>query len=141
MTDSWWLKVKRAQKHMVDIEDEARRYADLNPHEFTRIRLPDSQGQVHYSVRITEQPGPTVVIMLGDFVHNLRSALDHIIVASVPRQRHGKASFPIRYEDIWATDERGQFVVKDPAARKNFDSPIRGLRPGARAFVIKSQPY
>ena len=114
MTDSWWLKVKRAQKHMIDIYREARRYAGSQPYEFTRLRRPNRQRQVAYRVRITEQPDPMLAVMLGDFVHNLRTALDHVIVACVPRQRQKSASFPILYEDIWARDKNGNFVLDNP---------------------------
>ena len=141
MTTDWWLKVKRAQKHMVDINREALRYASSEPYEFTRIRQPNSQGQVAYRVRITEQPDPMIAVMLGDFIHNLRSALDYIVVASVPRQRQKSASFPIVSEDIWATDKDGNFVVNDPKRREDFETAIRGLALEAWALVILAQPY
>ena len=141
MTDSWWLKVKRAQKHMVDIHAEARRYAERHPYEFVRIRRPDRHNDVRYRTRITEQPDPRIALILGDFVHNLRSALDHVIVASVPRKERNSASFPIFFHDILAKDADGQFVVDDPKMRENFERSIRGLDPRARAIVIQAQPY
>ena len=104
MLTLWWLKVKRAQKHMVDIHREAWRYASRHPYSFSRIRLPDSKRNVLYRMRITEQSNPMIAIMLGDFIHNLRCALDYIIVANVPRRRQNSASFPILLEDIFATD-------------------------------------
>src|SRR4030042_881086 len=100
--NDWWLKVKRAEKHMVDINQEAIRYASRNPYDITRIRLPDSQKQIRYRFHITEQPDPMIAVMLGDFVHNLRSALDYIIVACVPKQCRKHASFPIQSQDIFA---------------------------------------
>ena len=141
MTESWWLKVKRAQQHMVDINREALRYASGQPYEFTRLRRPNRQRQVAYRIRITEQPDPMIAVMLGDFVHNLRSALDHIIVASVPRKRQRIASFPILFSDIWAKDKDGNFVVNDPKGRENFETATKGLPAEARAVIIQLQPY
>ena len=141
MHDSWWLKVKRAQKHMVDINREALRYASRHPYEFTRVRLPDSQRDVNYRMQIVEQPDPMIAVMLGDFIHNLRCALDYIIVASVPRRRQKSASFPILFEDIFATDGDGNFVVNDTERRENIETTIKGLHPKARALVIGLQPY
>ena len=142
MTDSWWLKVKRAQKHMVDIKREARNYASRHPYKLIRIRYPDGERKVGYRMRITEQPDPMIAVMFGDFVHNLRSALDHIFVASVPRNRRYDASFPIiAFEDIWAKDTDGKFVVNDPKGREDFENAVRGLAPNARALVIRAQPY
>ena len=142
MADSWWLKVKRAQKHMVDINREVRRYAELQPYEFIRIREPDRNRRIQYRTRITQQPNPMLSLMIGDFVHNLRSALDHIIVACVPkRYRSNATGYPVAYQDLFAKEANGDFVVKDAEARENFERAIRGLDPRARAFVILAQPY
>ncbi len=141
MPESWWLKVKRAQKHMVDIERAAKDYARLHPYEFTRVRDADLKGQVVYEVRITEQPDPMIAIMLGDFVHNLRSALDHIVVACVSKKHHGSAGFPIVLDPIWNQDTKGEFVLKDDDARERFASAIEGLPERALAIVEGAQPY
>ena len=79
--------------------------------------------------------------MLGDFVHNLRSALDYIVVACVPKQRRKSAGFPILFQDIFAKDINGNFMVNDADGRDRFESTIKGLHPEARAFIIKLQPY
>jgi hypothetical protein len=141
MTVSWWLKVKRAQKHMVDIKQEVVRYTGTKPYEFRRVRQPDRQHNVLYRVRIIQDPDPMLALMLGDFVHNLRCALDHIIVACVPKRDRSNASFPISFADLFATDSSGQFVVNDDEARENFERCIHGLHPDARAIVMRAQPY
>ena len=139
--DDWWLKVQRAEKHMADIKQEAVRYASRNPYSFTRIRLPDSQNQIKGRFRITEQPDPMIAVMFGDFLHNLRSALDYVVVACVPKQRRAKASFPILFQNIFAKDKNGEFVVKDAQLRENFETATKGLHLKARELVIKLQPY
>lgn len=141
MPDSWWLKVKRAQKHMVDINREALRYASGHPYEFTRVQYPDTERKVGYRIRITEQPDPMTTLMLGDFIHNLRSALDYIIFVCVPRQRQKSASFPILSADIFAKDSSGTFVINDTEGREHFETAIQGLCPKARALVVSLQPY
>ncbi len=141
MNRDWWLKYQRAEKHMVDIQEEARRYASSNPYGFTRIRLPDSQNEIQCRFRITEQPDPMIAVMLGDFIHNLRSALDYVVVASVPKQHRKHASFPILFQDIFAKDENGEFVVDNPSLRKYFEAATEGLYPNARAIIIELQPY
>jgi len=138
--DDWWLKVKRAQKHMVDINKEARAYAESHPYEFTRIRLPDNQRNVAYKMRITAQPDPMIALMLGDFVHNLRTALDYIICACVPKKYRKSAGFPIQTTDIFARDKDGNFVVNDADGRESFSNAIKGLEPKASAFIIGLQP-
>jgi len=126
---------------MADINEEAMRYSNNNPYSFTRVRLPDNQYEVKYHFQITKQPDPMIAIMLGDFIHNLRSALDYIVVACVPKKHRGDASFPFVYQDIFAKDENGEFVVKDAKRREYFETATKGLNPDARAFIISLQPY
>ncbi|MGD0353275.1 MAG: hypothetical protein ABSB38_07255 [Dehalococcoidia bacterium] len=139
--NDWWLKFQRAEKHMVDINQEAMRYASSNPYSFTRIRLPNSKNEIRGRFHITEQPNPMIAVMLGDFIHNLRSALDYIVVACVPKQHRKHASFPILYQDIFAKGKDGQFVVNDAQLRDNFETATKGLHPRAKAFIISLQPY
>jgi hypothetical protein len=137
----WWLKFQRAKKHMVDINQEAMRYASSNPYSFTRIRMHDSKNEIRARFHITNQPDPMIAVMLGDFVHNLRSALDYVVVACVPKQRRKYASFPIIFQDIFAKDKNGEFMVKDTQLRENFNTAIEGLHQEARAIIIGLQPY
>jgi hypothetical protein len=139
--NDWWLKFQRAEKHMIDINQEAMRYASRKPYSFTRIRLPNSKKEIRGRFHITEQPDPMIAVMLGDFIHNLRSALDYIVVACVPKQRRGKASFPILFKDIFAKGKNEEFMVKNATLRKSFESAIEGLHPKARAYIISLQPY
>lgn len=139
--NDWWLKFYRAEKHMVDINQEAMRYAESHPYNFERIRLPDSKNAIRGRFHITKQPDPVITVMFGDFIHNLRSALDYVVVACVPKQRRKHAGFPILFENIFAKDENGDFVVKDAELRQNFDTATDGLHPEARAFIIGLQPY
>lgn len=136
----WWLKIQRAEKHMVDINQEAMRYAEGHPYTCERIRLLDSDDTIWGRFHITNQPDPMVAIMLGDFIHNLRSALDWVVVACSPRKRRYDASFPILLKDVFAKDADGNFVLSDPE-RKRVEACLDGLSSDARALVIGLQPY
>jgi hypothetical protein len=139
--NDWWLKIDRAKKHMVDINQEAMRYAESHPYSLTRLRLHDSQHEIRGVFHITQQPNPMIAIMLGDFIHNLRSALDWVVVACVPRKRRYDAGFPIFLEDIFSNDSGGNFVVNSSKQRNKFNSMLDGIHPKARAFIIDCQPY
>jgi len=138
--NGWWLKIQRAEKHMVDINQEAMRYAESHPYACERIRLLDSEDTIWGRFRITKQPDPMIAIMLGDFIHNLRSALDWVFVACSPRKHRYKASFPILFKDVFAKNADGNFMFSD-TERKNVETGLQGLHPEARALVIKLQPY
>ena len=143
MSDSWWLKVKRAQHHMVEIKRYARSYANSHPYQVVPVyRQPKGHPDTwFYSLQITQQPDPMLAVILGDFVHNLRSALDHIVVASVPNRRKKRASMPIFSKGIWETDVSGNFVINDNEAREKYRAAIDGLDSRAKTIVGNFQPY
>ena len=63
MTDSWWLKFKRAQQHMVDIEGYAKAYADRHPYEAVPIKPGRrQQGIWRYRLSFTQDPDPWIAI-------------------------------------------------------------------------------
>jgi hypothetical protein len=139
---SWWLKVKRAQYHMVEIRRAVRDYSAMNPYEVVRIRQKQRyRNRWRYKLVFTEQPNAMIAVMLGDFVHNLRSALDHAVVAcSVPRFQK-RASFPIAYKNIWARDASGDYLIRDDEGRESFARAIEGLTSEARKVILRAQPY
>ncbi|MEN8615501.1 hypothetical protein ABFB09_09580 [Dehalogenimonas sp. THU2] len=137
----WWLKIQSAKKHMVDIQEAARAYASSQPYSFIRINLPDATNQIGYTFRIIKQPDPMIAVMLGDFIHNLRSALDYVAVACAPRKYRYETAFPIVRQDIFAKDESGEFVVKDSKIRKDFESKIQWINTEAKALILRLQPY
>lgn len=141
MTDSWWLKFKRAQRHMVEIRHVARLYAKRHPYEISRIREPKGKDNV-WRYRLTfEPPDPMLVVMLGDFIHNLRSALDHVAVACAPRKYRTSASFPLAAKDLFALDDNGNFIEPDDDARKHYLRMIRGMSFRVKAMIAEVQPY
>lgn len=143
MPESWWLKVDRAQYHLDCVEDEMRRYARRHPYEPERVvQSKSKQSQWVYVLRMTEQPNPMLATMVGDVIHNARSALDHTVVAlaSTAKERK-KASFPIALKDPWELSESGEYVVTDDETRERFDRAIRGLPDDAQALIKSVQPY
>lgn len=142
MSDSWHLKIKRAEKHLKELDTEVSTYAPSRPYIAERVVQPKGKKHIwQYVVRIMEQPDLNIAIIVGDVLHNARSALDHIVVASVPSSRRPKASFRIEFQDIFARSEDGSYLVKDDEARTRFDSALRGIHPDARTLIETFQPY
>jgi len=138
--ESWWLKVERAEKHLVEIRGHLRRYSDL--HAYEAVSSKPSKREAHirlYRLRITAAPDPRVAVIIGDFIFALRSALDHLAVALVPKSRRYDAIFPIRTTDPWARNNSGGYVNDD--ARKSFDDAVTGMHPGAIEVIKYLQPY
>jgi hypothetical protein len=142
MPESWWLKVERAEHHFDDIVAMMRPYEESHPYVAKRVAQPRGQRHIwRYLLRITEQPDPTLAVLIGDFVHNMRSALDHIAVAIAPPKRWKSAGFPICFEDIWETNGDGSYVSNDEQMRKRFSSLVEGMPTGAVALIKRLQPY
>lgn len=72
------LKVKRAQKHLRELEKKAQSFLNRHPEEFTRHLDPDHFDYFLYEIAPNRPPPVTLGPVFGDVVHNLRSALDHI---------------------------------------------------------------
>lgn len=144
MTDrraSWWLKLLRVHDHLEQIEYELRRYSDSHPYGAVRTRQPDQDSRHwRFDLVVTVKPDPKLGVMLGDFFHNVRAPLDHIVSAHVPPSRRAGSSFPIRLEDPWEKDLTGGYVHPEKT-RRSFDSAVNGLSGDAIAFLKELQPY
>ncbi len=86
------------------------------------------------------EPDETFPIVLGDFLFNVRSALDHLVIAIAPSKRKSKASFPIFTKDPLATDKTSGDYLDTDAARK-WLSWTDGLPRGCLAALRALQPY
>ena len=140
MVDSWWLKLERAKDHQADIVREARWYSQNHPYRISRAR---SRGQQpwRYQIQMTEQPDQRVALLFGDFIHSLRSALDHVVYACVPPKERSQAAFPIESVDPWKRDSRRRFAIRDPEIRKRFLRQISGIDPEAEEIIRELQPF
>ena len=139
----WWRKVKRAQFHLREIHLEAQRYAAEEPYRVVRVirRSKKKGNQWIYRLEMTSEPSPMLNIVIGEFLYCLRSALDNVVVACAPRANRANVSFPVDFQNIWAIDESGEYVIRDDDARKRFTSMTDGLPDGVVAIVKTLQPY
>ena len=126
---------------MLEVRYAIRRYAESKPYRISRIREPDGKKSRRWRYQLMMDAfDPMLVMMLGDFIHNLRSALDHVVVGnSLPKYRHS-AAFPVEARDLFEISG-GDFVLPDDDARKSFNNAIPGLSFLLRTVVIDSQPY
>lgn len=69
-------KIERAKYHVRDLERHFLEFRKENCHRFRTEIDPDTGDEVHRAVVVSTPPEFTLII--GDAVHNLRSALDHL---------------------------------------------------------------
>jgi hypothetical protein len=139
---SWRVKLERAKEHLVEFEAEAGRYLNSRPYETRR----EHQGKIktnmwRYVFRISKQPDPRLAAIVGDVLHNVRSALDHIFCAMLPPQQRARltAGFPVVRSSIWR-DDTGRIYIEDSEERERFDNAVRGLSIDAATRLCELQP-
>ncbi|MCA1701946.1 MAG: hypothetical protein LC808_01200 [Actinobacteria bacterium] len=113
MTDrpSYWLKVDRATQHFKEIKSLIAPYDVSRPYMVTHNVERKTKDQVYRAYPV-EEPDQWIAVVLGDFLFNLRSALDHLRVALVPPKRRWSGTFPIYEDNIWERDAAGNYLER-----------------------------
>jgi hypothetical protein len=140
---TWRLKIERAKQHLVELEKQIRIYSQRHPYRIRWERKPKRDAREWRCVlEITEKPDLELAVIIGDVIHNIRSALDHLAVAIAPSKRGSKASFPIATSDPWATKSPWHWwgICKDKPW-KSFEKATRDMPKGAIAIIKQLQPY
>jgi hypothetical protein len=152
--DGCWVKVNRANMHLSLLDERIQRFVDSNPYKVETEPGPNRGEEIVYANTLREPPTQEWSAIVGDIVHNLRSALDHLVwqltlanghtpPAVVPRLRHapgGKwrdVGFPIFFTPR-PTDHLGNLISWDTA--KDLRS-LWGVRPSLRADIQGLQPF
>lgn len=95
------LKLDRAYHHTDSLYHAVQGFLDRNPHE-PAPEIEVEAGQYVVSMKVRDIPPPWWSTIIGDIVHNLRSALDHLAYQLVLANGHkpgGKTGYPIFSED------------------------------------------
>lgn len=138
---SWWLKVQRAEKHLTDIGDYIARATGPNPR---RIRIEKRHDGTRWNYFACHDLviDPIVAVVIGEFLYDLRSALDHIVAANVNTPgRRRKSQFPIFTEDIFATLPNGQLIEEHASRRDAWKGWLKGVPDAVVAVIKDAQPY
>jgi hypothetical protein len=128
-----WTKVGRAEQHLIDLKAAPERGLNYN------MYGPVLKGDTHSlkKTRSIEFPDDLRIqygVMVGDVVHNLRSALDHLIAQLVEangKSVNKRSGFPIFSEDPTLIPPPGSDTRKVREAAKNraalWDDRIAGI--------------
>jgi hypothetical protein len=140
---TWWVKLRRADKHFGDFKCEFERLRDGDyPYRVsTEIK---SHGKVDYLIVRGYLPAPTdafddIAAIVGDLIANARSAMDHVCVALTGNE---KAQFPIFVENIWQPDPDPRTGKnRNKGRRDSFSKDTKGMPAAALALVKRLQPH
>jgi hypothetical protein len=130
------LKIERAKKHVRDADIAIRAFLDDKPYTIgvKPHRVPEIRHTTLYVASVKAVPDE-ITLMVGDAIHNLRSALDHVmwqLVEAAAGKPNRDTYFPI--------------IVDGPKAAQQFASAIgRGeiqkIAPEALKIIEEAQPY
>jgi hypothetical protein len=123
------LKVDRADHHLRVLDRCIKSFLQRHPYRIIgKVEPTNREPRPHtvYRVTISEQPPVAIGCLIGDAVHNLRSALDHIawMLPRDPRPNDEEIQFP-----IWTE----RFHVGSPK--------LAGLSPEAVEAIKGLQPF
>jgi hypothetical protein len=122
------LKAGRALEHLEDLRRELHQYYDSNPARVTLHKRPEI-GRRFIRVELKD-PSDKTYLLVGDFAHNLRSVLDHIVYSLVVKTT---GQIPTSKAIQWP-------VLKAPDLSA-LSSRTEGL-PAAAVLTIEAlQPY
>jgi hypothetical protein len=126
---SWRLKIARAEHHFEDLRVVVERYRQGHHYRAVCPNPPRRPTHWRFVLEITKPPDPQIAIVLGDFLFNVRSALDHIAVACAPPDRKRQAGFPLYEQQPQGEEQR------------KFESMTRRMASEAVAVIEYEQPY
>ncbi|SDB31162.1 hypothetical protein [Bauldia litoralis] len=123
------LKIERAKRHIEELESRIKSFRDLNPYSLVRETDPDTGDNV-YRVRIKEVIPCDFSVIIGDAVHNLRSALDQV-VCDLVAANCGRVT---RKTGFLITGSRDTFET-------HFPEKIKGVSKRAERAMRRFKPY
>jgi hypothetical protein len=136
---SYLTKLRTAKEDLVRLEEEIERYVMRDPYRVAE----QAEGRRRLKVRrlqITSDPANTDIPRIaGGILYNLRSGLDHLMAALVPKRQRGSAHFPIFFQGVWehASGEENEQLAKE---RGRWRSDTKALPEPALAIMRSLQP-
>jgi hypothetical protein len=140
------LKVSRAYEHIAAVEQLAQDWLDTDAYTIRREVDPET-GHTVCKARIKSPPPVEIGLAAGDAVHNLRSALDHVVYHFA--ERHHPGPLPLEVEEslmfpiVGNQNSKGEpadgaLIFREIVARRN----LANLLPSNVLRYVKSiQPY
>jgi hypothetical protein len=138
------LKAERAGQHLDELEPEIRAYVEREP--FTLSEKPELEDDwlVTRITEIREYPDPRWGVRIGEFLHDLRSALDNLIWQLVLVNGHEPGDhnqFPIYYDPDRKPGKARLKQLKGVPGATRLDDMLFGVATEHVAVIKELQPY
>lgn len=125
-----WHKIERANKHISDLDAALRRFMASEPYKI-ECRRDQSRKPIYYIKQI--EPVPTeIILILGDAIQNLRTALDHL--AQQLYLVGTQSSTLARHISFFIGSSASDY-------RSNFRGRVNGMRRDAIDAICALEPF
>lgn len=136
---SYLTKLRTAKEDLVRLEEEIERYVMRDPYRVVEQAEGRRQPKMR-RLQITSDPANTDIARIaGDLLYNMRSGLDHLMSALVPKKQRGSAHFPIFFQGVWE-DARGEENEQRTKERSRWRTDTKALPEPALAILRSLQP-
>lgn len=123
-------KVRRAVDHSVEFGQALDRYVHSEPYATTHET--ERGGRVHaFRFRVRNPPPAELSPILGDFLHNARSSLDHVLFALAKMHKPGLSEKEARRIQFPVCNESSEFV-----SRMSSMPLPEGIKEAVRGFQL-----
>ena len=127
-------KVERTNEHVQNLQLEVQTFLNLNPYGVVLNRDPQT-GEEVASARVSQDPPFRLGLIVGDAVHNLRSALDHLMYQLV-LANGGKPDTWTEFPVVWEAEKWNSKKYKAAGTKKQKGASIAVVD-----AIERLQPY
>jgi hypothetical protein len=142
------LKINRAQEHLHAVDAQVVEFLTRDPKPYRLIPKVDTEGAKKISrvfLEVDEQPPVSIGVVVGDCIHNARSALEYVtfelteaLSLSANARRRIKPQFPLVRENAHTYRRKGlPYVAHLPGWQR---AVIRKLQPYQRGDTANDHP-
>lgn len=126
-----WRKLSRAEQHLRTLHEEVRPFIDGRPYGVIP-KLDLERSRCVFVVAYVEEPPRPLSLIFGDYVHNLRCALDHLAWQLALLNYNGKIP-----REVW---RQIQFPIAPTRAEVRETVAAGHLAPAHRALIEEFYP-
>ncbi|MCC7422534.1 MAG: hypothetical protein IT428_19820 [Planctomycetaceae bacterium] len=122
-------KIDRANKHILEFEERLNAFRSSNPYQMVIETNPGILERI-YKIKVVKHPPLELSLITGDAIHNLRSALDHLVWKLIEANGNNptnQTGFPI-------FDTLAKYEAKSPAK-------VKGMSAAAMDLISATKPY
>jgi hypothetical protein len=134
LVPSYLRKIARAEKHLNDLKPIIASYVESQPYVLER-----DDNSSPYRIHMTSGVPRDIPLISGDFIYNIRSALDHLAAALNPPSRRRSVYFPIFWSGVWDEPVEGE-ETKKTEDRQKWLTSTREMAPRAVEIIKRQQP-